>query len=64
MKRNSLRVNNQFNIDCDDYVIIYKNDNSDKCFLGSTANMDKMIKMIVPVFDIVKGYLDEKNKIN
>jgi len=62
MTKHSLRVDNQFSINCDDYILIYKNDNSDKTFLGSTAKMEDMIKMIVPLFEIVKGYFDEKNK--
>lgn len=65
MKRHLLRVNNQFNIECDDYIIIYKNDNSDKTFLGSTADTETMIKMVAPLFDIVKGLVEnENNKTN
>ena len=62
MTKHSLRVDNPFSINCDDYILIYKNDNSDKTFLGSTANMEDMIKMIVPLFEIVQGYFNEKNK--
>lgn len=62
MKRHLLRVNNQFNIECDDYIIIYKNDNSDKTFLGSTVNIETMIKMIAPLSGIVKGLIENEKQ--